>query len=117
MFQVRGNIGSFFRPRFFDLRVVRYSKLPGTGTESYDAAFNYRVNNELNFRGQLHSFGKYLKRNQDLLYFSWNLIFPSRKFLLFFMEKVINHYSELDFMEIYLMERERERKREREKDG
>lgn len=31
----------------------------GTGTESYDAAFNYRVNNELNFRGQLHSFGKY----------------------------------------------------------
>lgn len=59
MFQVRGNIGSFFRPRFFDLRVVRYSKLPGTGTESYDAAFNYRVNNELNFRGQLHSFGKY----------------------------------------------------------
>lgn len=93
MFQVRGNIGSFFRPRFFDLRVVRYSKLPGTGTESYDAAFNYRVNNELNFRGQLHSFGKYLKRNQDLLYFSCNLIFPSRKFLLFFMEKVINHYS------------------------
>lgn len=29
------------------------------------------------------------------------------------MEKVINHYSGLDFMEIYLMEREREKEREK----
>lgn len=52
--------GTFFRPRFFDLRIVRYSKLLGTGSKSYDAVFNYRVNNELNFPGQLHSFEKYL---------------------------------------------------------
>lgn len=113
-----GTLPRFSAPRFFDLRIVRYSKLSGTGSKSYDGVFNYRVNNELNFRGlKLDSFEEIFERKRNRIYFSCNLIFPSRRFLFSFffllLEKVINHYSRLDFMEIYLMEREREKEREK----
>lgn len=114
-----GTLPRFSAPRFFDLRIVRYSKLSGTGSKSYDGVFNYRVNNELNFRGlKLDSFEEIFerKRNQDIFLLQFNLSFSKISFFLFFfllLEKVINHYSRLDFMEIYLMEREREKEREK----
>lgn len=110
----------FSAPRFFDLRIVRYSKLSGTGSKSYDGVFNYRVNNELNFRGlKLDSFEEIFerKRNQDIFLLQFNLSFSKISFFLFFMEKVINHYSGLDFMEIYLMERERKKEKRMDKKG
>lgn len=80
-----GTLPRFSAPRFFDLRIVRYSKLSGTGSKSYDGVFNYRVNNELNFRGlKLDSFEEIFERKRNRIYFSCNLIFPSRRFLFFF---------------------------------
>lgn len=91
---IRGNVPSsrerclvFPPPRFFDLRIVRYSKLSGTGSKSYDGVFNYRVNNELNFRGlKLDSFEEIFerKRNQDIFLLQFNLSFSKISFFFFF---------------------------------